>query len=66
MKKFIERIKIHLWYDWRIVIARKNLIKASLQYNNNGNEVNEIVYYICKSSLHDLVFHREIYLKELS
>lgn len=66
MINFIERIKIHLWYDWRIVKAKRNLMKATLEYNNNGGWENELIYYFCRAYLYDLCYHRKIYLEEFS
>lgn len=63
MKRFIEKIKIHLWYDWRILKAKRDLMKASLEYNNNVPG-GELKYYCCRSYLYDLCFHKEVYLKE--
>lgn len=66
MRNFIERIKIHLWYDWRIVKAKRELMKASLEYNNERTKEKELYYYLSRTYLYDLCYHRKLYLEEFS
>lgn len=67
MRNFIERIKIHLWYDWRIIKAKRDLMKASIEFNNNGEwKSNELRYYFCRAYLYDLCYHKKVYLEEFS